>query len=61
MTTNRKNVNFTCEKNKFKTEKGYTQQYAGLYFVRLTMLRPTVIQHAKHIWNKYNGKIIKQH
>jgi len=31
-------------------ERSYTQQYAGLYFSRLCMLRPVILNRAKKLW-----------
>lgn len=38
-------------------ERVYTQQYAGIYFSRLNMLRPRVIASAKERWDKPGGTI----
>ncbi|KAI8815776.1 DNA polymerase alpha/epsilon subunit B-domain-containing protein [Fimicolochytrium jonesii] len=33
-------------------ERNYTQQYAGIYFTRLSMLRPRVLQNARERWSR---------
>ena len=36
-------------------DKTYTQQFAGLYFTRLNLMRPKVLYNAKILWANHKG------